>query len=264
MRAGGLPAESPPKSSPKLVQNPVAPASAPGQDLAAFKPFSAGGYLIRESESPEVFEHFRRLKRPVLQTAFGPLAGAQSQLLTITSPLAGAGKTFVSINLAHTLALEKDRAVLLIDTDSTQRCLTRQLGLSDRAGFFELINDAHSRLDDVVCRTDVPGLSVVPAGAMLADSLERLNSSRCKAVFRQILADNPARIVIMDGPPLLVTSEGPAIASYAGQILLVIEAGNTATSSFRASLELLDRQKPIGLILNKATGTLGFGFYDPE
>ena len=104
-------------------------------------------------------------------------------------------------------------------------------------------------------------LSVLPSGQKVADSLERLNSSRCRETFRQILAGDPSRILILDGPPLLMTNEGPSVAALAGQILLVVEAGVTPKSSITTSLELLDLEKPIGMILNKTPGRLGPDFY---
>jgi MinD-like ATPase involved in chromosome partitioning or flagellar assembly len=157
--------------------------------------------------------------------------------------------------------MEKDRDVLLVDTDNANPSLSRQLGLLDRPGLFDVINDASIALKDAICRTELPGLYLLPAGRTATDSLERLNSERCRQVIGEILAMLAGGIVILDAPPLLMTNEAPAVAALAGQFLLVVEAGVTPRSTVSKSLEALDQQKPIGLILNKAPGHGELGSY---
>ncbi len=236
------------------------PPAAPGA-IIPFKRFGTGGSLVTESADRSIYEQFRRIKRPLLQCAFGHLAEAGSQIVMVTSPLQGAGKTFVASNLAYVLAQEKDRTILLVDTDNANPTLSRQLGLLGRPGLYDVLHDAEMTLEDAVHRTDVPGLFVLPAGRQASDSLERLNSERCREVLAQGLANHPGGIVILDAPPLLMTNEAPAVAALAGQYLLIVEAGVTSRSSVSKSLELLDDQKPIGLVLNKAPGYGELGSY---
>jgi Mrp family chromosome partitioning ATPase len=158
-----------------------------------FPRFDAGGSLVTEVTDPKIYEQFRRLKRPLLQCAFGPLATPGTQTIMITSPLQGAGKTFVSSNLAYALALEKDRNVLLIDTDNANPTLTRQMGLIGRPGLYDLISDTALTLEQVVCQTDIPGLWILPAGKTAPDSLELLNSHRCQEIFQSTRRARPQR-----------------------------------------------------------------------
>jgi len=251
-----------PLSAPKPEPKPAA-APAAGNAPVSFAKLVTSGILVTESADRKIFEQFRRLKRPLLQCAFGPLAEAGAQIIMVTSPLQGAGKTFVASNLAHVLAMEKDRTVLLVDTDSANPSLTRQFGLQGQPGLFDVITDSGITLEQAISRTDIPGLFVLPAGRTAADSLERLNSDRCRTALAEILANHPGGIVILDAPPLLVTNEAPAVAALAGQFLLVVQAGVTPRSSISKALELLDESKPIGLILNKATGQGELGSYYP-
>ncbi len=260
IKAAERPVE-PGKPGPQPVAKMPRPAPAALEATIPFPRFGTGGSLVTESADRNIYEQFRRLKRPLLQCAFGPLAEAGAQIVMVTSPLQGAGKTFVASNLAYVLAMEKDRTVLLVDTDSANPSLTRQLGLLGRPGLFDVIHDSETTLEDAVCRTDVPGLFVLPAGRPASDSLERLNSDRCREVLAQGLAKHPGGIVILDAPPMLVTNEAPAVAALAGQFLLVVAAGVTPRSSVSKSLEMLDEQKPIGLILNKAPGHGEIGSY---
>jgi receptor protein-tyrosine kinase len=233
------------------------------EQIVLFPRLDTGGSLVTEIADPKVYEQFRRLKRPLLQCAFGPLATPGTQIIMITSPLQGAGKTFVSSNLAYALALEKDRNVLLIDTDNANPTLTRQMGLTGRPGLYDLISDTALGLEQVVCRTDVPGLWLLPAGKTAADSLELLNSRRCQEIFQQLAERDPSGIIILDAPPLLITNEAPAVTALAGQFLLVVEAGVTPRSSVTRSLEILDTKKPVGLVLNKARSQGELGSYYP-
>jgi protein-tyrosine kinase len=222
--------------------------------VVALSRLDTGGGLVTEIADPKVYEQFRRLKRPLLQCAFGPLATPGTQVIMISSPLQGAGKTFISSNLAYALALEKDRNVLLIDTDNANPSLSRQMGLMGRPGLYDLISDTALTLEQVVCQTDTPGLWLLPAGKTAPDSLELLNSHRCQEIFRQLADRDPHGIIILDAPPLLITNEAPAVTALAGQFLLVIEAGVTPKSSVTRSLQILGTQKPVGLVLNKAHG----------
>lgn len=231
--------------------------------IVVFPRLDTGGSLVTELTDPKVYEQFRRLKRPLLQCAFGPLATPGTQTIMVTSPLQGAGKTFISSNLAYALALEKDRNVLLIDTDNANPTLTRQIGLIGRPGLYDLISDTALTLEQVVCQTDIPGLWILPAGKTAPDSLELLNSHRCQEIFRQLAERDPDGIIILDAPPLLITNEAPAVTVLAGQFLLVVEAGVTPKSSVTRSLEILDTKKPVGLVLNKAHAHGELGSYYP-
>lgn len=249
--------------SPSRVTPLPRPAHETSGEVVAFPRLDTGGSLVTEIADPKVYEQFRRLKRPLLQCAFGPLAGPGTQTIMITSPLQGAGKTFVSSNIAHALALEKDRNVLLVDTDNANPSLTRQLRLTGHPGLYDLISDPKLALEDVVHGTDIPGLWVLPAGKTATDSLELLNSHRCQEIFCQLADRDPNGIIILDAPPLLITNEAPAVALLAGQFLLVVESGVTPKSSVTRALELLDKNKPIGLVLNKARGYGQLSSYYP-
>jgi protein-tyrosine kinase len=255
---------APPPAAPSVAR--VAPVTgpaddAPGQTVVGFIKRRSGTGPITQAADRGIYEQFRRLKRPLLQCAFGPLAEPGAQIIMVTSPLQGAGKTFVSGNLAHVLAMEKDREVLLVDTDNANPTLSRQLGLLGKPGLYDILNDSSIALRDAILKTDLPGLYVLPAGGTATDSLERLNSARCRDAMTEILTTHPGAIIILDSPPLLMTNEAPAVAALAGQYLLIIEAGVTPRSAVSKSVELLDQQKPIGLILNKAPGFGDLGSY---
>jgi receptor protein-tyrosine kinase len=169
----------------------------------------------------------------------------------ITSAMPGAGKTFLSANLSQALALERDRTALLIDADDTRATISRALGLQGSRGFFDVLHEKGSSLDQVIHPTDIPGLNFVPAGARYDDALELLTSNRARELIAQLVAANPNRLIVVDCPPLLGTPNAAAIAALAGQVLVVVESGETSQQVINQALELLNRDKPIGLVLNK-------------
>ena len=218
---------------------------------ASYEGLRESGFLVDGDAEPALVSQLRHLKRSVLKCAFGPLAESRSNLVLVTSPLPGAGKTYLSANLGQILSIERDRSALLVDADNTRGTLTRALKLRERQGFFDWLHDPALRFEDLVLETEQPALRVLPTGRSYSDSLELLGSQRAVDVLAQMMAAAPNQLIVMDGPPLLATPDGAALAALAGQVLLVIEAGVTTEASVEQSLKLLDTDKPIGLVLNK-------------
>lgn len=238
---------------------------------ASYEGLRDSGFLVDGQAEPGLVSQLRHLKRSVLKCAFGPLAEQRSNLVLVTSPLPGAGKTYLSANLGQILSIERDRSVLLLDADNTRATLTRALKLRDKPGFFDWLHDPALGFEDVVLETEQPGLRVLPTGKAYSDSLELLGSQRAIDVLAKIMAGAPNQLIVMDGPPLLATPDGAALAALAGQVLLVVEAGVTTEDTVAQSLKLLDTEKPIGLVLNKipasrllaATGAYYYYSYSP-
>lgn len=235
---------------------PAKPRVAPPADqrpstTAAFEPLTTSGFLQIEPGDPASRAELRHLKRSILQSAFGALADSGANVVMITSAMPGAGKTFMSANLAQALAMERDRTTLLIDADDTRATLSRAMGLHGGRGFFDVLQDDTLSLDACRYTSDIPGLDFVPAGHRFDDSLELLTSNRARELIRQLAEEDRNRLVLIDCPPLLGTPNAVAISALAGQILVVVEAGASTGPSVTQALDLLNRDKPIGLVLNK-------------
>ncbi len=211
------------------------------------------GQFETQLTDPVFVNQFRQLKRSILRASFGPLAEPGANLLIITSALPNAGKTFIARNVAQALSHERDRNVLLVDTDNAKRTLTNALELNDRPGFFDLLSDESLSIDELIVHTPLPNLDVMAAGGRYADSSELLSSRRAKAVVTRLAQDDPDRLVIFDAPPLLATPDAPALADLGGLFLLVVEAGATTRRDIEQALEIFGEKNTVGLILNKAT-----------
>ena len=86
----------------------------------------------------------------------------------------------------------------------------------------------------------------------------------CSAVVRELATRYSDRLIILDGPPLLATSEAEALASQVGQIVLVVEAGRTSHEELRQTLEMLSPNKAVNVVLNKVQHWGQFGDFSGE
>ncbi|ABM62287.1 XrtA-associated tyrosine autokinase [Halorhodospira halophila] len=208
-------------------------------------------------------EEFRLMKRPLLDNAFGrhgmPVVD-KGRLIMVTSAVPGEGKTFSTINLALSIAMEVDRTVLVVDADVARPSVPRTLGFAADRGLMDLLTDSDLRLPDVLLRTDIPDLSVLPAGRPHGRSTELLASQGMTDLLEEIHERYPDRVILFDSPPLLSTSEPSVLAREMGQVLLVIEAEGTAQTAVMRAAELLEGCDVVLTMLNKATGHGGLGY----
>jgi protein-tyrosine kinase len=126
---------------------------------------SANGYVTPAAARSRLAEEFRVIKRPLLTNARGKSAAsiAHANRIMITSALPGEGKTYVSLNLAMSIAMELDTSVMLVDADASRPAVLERLGLQPSRGLFDLLADPALTLDECVLATNVERLSILPA-----------------------------------------------------------------------------------------------------
>jgi len=200
-----------------------------------------------------LLEDFRIIKRPLLQRAFGERSptGKPGNLIMVTSSLPGEGKTYTAINLAMSIAMELDHTVLLVDADVARPSVLRTLGLPNQRGLMDILVDDKLDMADVMLRTNVDTLSILPAGTSTPRATELLASSTMSNLVNEIANRYPDRIVIFDSPPLLLTSESRVLASHMGQIVMVVEAQTTTQHAVKEALSQLEGFDNVNLIYNK-------------
>lgn len=223
----------------------------------------AAGVLAPEDEERLLVQQYRQIKRPLVANALGRGTPKlpNGQLIMLASALPGDGKTFTSVNLALSLAMEKDVRILLVDADVAKPHISKIFGVEDEPGLLDVLRDEHVDVDSVIMSTDIPGLSILPAGRASETATELLASSRMEAVIAQLGARDTMRIVLFDSPPLLLTTESRALASQVGQIVLVVAAGVTPQQAVLDALELLGEGKSIGLVLNQSDEGANAGYH---
>lgn len=204
-------------------------------------------------ERTPIAEGFRRIKRHILANAANPNA-ALANLVIVTSSLAGEGKTFCAINLAISVALEMDHAVLLVDADVAKPSVPQVLGFEAEKGLMDVLLDRGIDLADVMCKTNIDKLSLLPAGKVDLRASELLASDAMRMLLREMAARYRDRIIIFDSPPLLAASEAGVLAHQMGQIVIVVEAGRTTEAVLKEALGRIESSNVAGLVLNKGKG----------
>jgi exopolysaccharide/PEP-CTERM locus tyrosine autokinase len=223
------------------------------------------GFLAPGPDQRRLAEQYRVIKRPLMRNASAdrdpPLP--RGNLLMVASALSGEGKTFTCLNLSLSVARERDWDVVLVDADCSKPHLTRLFAAEQERGLIDLLREPSLSFDTVVMPTDVPGLSLVPAGAHDDHASELLASKRMSELCAS-LAQGVGRIIVFDSSPLLMTSEAAALAQQVGQIVVVVRANETPRPAVLAALEKLDSSKAVACVLNQGYGSasgLGYGEY---
>ena len=224
---------------------------------------SRAGFLTPESGRSQLAEEMRHIKRPLLLNAVGASKESLgSNLIMVTSSRPSEGKSYTSLNLAMSIAKERDKTVLLVDADVAKPGVTRVLGLESEKGLVEYLVDDELTLAEVMLKTNVPNFRFIPAGRRHIHSTELLASDGMIALVKDLSKRYPDRIVIFDSPPLLATSEAAVVASLVGQVVMVVEAEKTTKQELDEALSLIDQNnKYVGLVLNKARGSFGTDYY---
>ena len=221
------------------------------------------GFLAPEKYQRRMADEYRRIKRPLIANAFGigvpALEGGN--LILVTSAMSGEGKTHTCLNLALSLAAERDRTVLLVDGDVPKPHISRLLGVADQPGLLDAVGEPPTPLDELIIRTDIPRLSVLPAGQWKDHATELLSSGRMRDLCRELAERYPDRIILFDSSPLLAATEAQAIAAVVGQVAIVIAENTTERAQVASALSLLDENKPINAILNKSRQGGGGSYY---
>lgn len=223
------------------------------------------GMVTPDGERTQLSEEFRLIKRPLLSNAFRRDGKAikHGNMIMVTSALPGEGKTFTAINLATSIALERDQTVLLVDADVAKASIPEFLGIPYEKGLLDVLADSSVQLSDVMIRTQIENFSILPAGRRHRNSTELLASEAMRKLVEELATRYPDRIVVFDSPPLLATSEASVLASHMGQIVMVVETGKTPQEALREALTHVEQCEFVGLVMNKGSAGArdSYGYY---
>jgi protein-tyrosine kinase len=213
------------------------------------------GFIIPDSPIDTLAEEFRLVKRQLLLRA-GDQPGertAKDRMILVCSAQPNEGKTFCAVNLALSLASERDSEVLLVDADVAKPQVLSTLGLPSSGGLIDAISDPSLDVERLIVRTDIPKLSVLPAGKATNDDTELLSSARAAEIIAGLATANERRIVIIDSAPALAASPAAVLAHRVGRILMIVRADRTKEADLQEAIALLDGCNDISLLLNAAS-----------
>jgi len=221
-----------------------------------FVKLQAAGFITPDSSRTTSTEAVRGIKRQLLKTAFphgrkGVSGGNNhDNVIMVTSAMPGEGKTFIALNLAMSFCAERDLFVLLIDGDGHRRNLGGLLGAREGGGLVDILVDKTLQVGDLIQRTSIANLSFVSGGRSHPHSAELLSSKQFGLLMQDLSARYPDRIIIIDTPPVLASTEAVVLSGHVGQTVVVVEKDRTTGRQFQRTLEMLEGGRNIGCVLN--------------
>jgi protein-tyrosine kinase len=211
----------------------------------------AAGIMTPDAPRSRLADEFRVIKRPLIENASRGTGIRNGNLIIVTSALPGEGKSFTAANLAMSIAMEMDRTVLLVDADVARPSLPRMLGLPPVQGLLDLLLDDTLDVSDVLMKTNVETLSILSSGTPHPRATELLASEAMKRLLEEMAQRYSDRLIIFDSPPLLVTTEARVLASHMGQVLMVVQAEQTASADVTQALNTIEACPIKLMMLNK-------------
>lgn len=254
------------KAVPSMAIPPVAPpmaepVAAPLRPRASSLPVAVidrdclreSAFIVPDGPVTSISEEFRIIKRRLLASVLAEAnagLGLAAQRILICSAQPNEGKTYSAINLALSIATERDHDVVLVDADFAKPSILSSLGITGQRGLMDALADPAVAVEDCIIPTDIDGLSVLPAGRQTNTDSEYLASSRTLEVLARLTEGHPGRIVIFDSPPLLAASPAATLAQHVGHALMVVRADVTSERALRDALGLISGCNQIQLLLN--------------
>lgn len=206
--------------------------------------------LLTHESSDVVAEHVRIIRTSVLHSRLNELPSC----ILVTSAGEGEGKTTLSVNLAIALAQLENTRVLLIDADLRKPAHRYIYGIQregmDTKGLASCLA-GRATLREVMYRTDVANLSVIPRGERPSNPSELLHSKQLKQLLNRCREEGYH--VILDAPPVLLVTDPVILASQVDGVLLVASAGQTTREACRSAIDQLTSGggKMLGIVLQK-------------
>jgi Mrp family chromosome partitioning ATPase len=202
----------------------------------------------------------RGIRREIGKLLSGRRSSQRGTVIVMTSAMPGEGKSFLSVALARVFATGQDRKVVLVDGDLPKRHLTQLLGTSELPGLIECMADGRA-ISDVLCPTDHPAMTFVPAGKWRPDAPDLISSSKLDGILESFRQCDERHVFLIDTAPVLAFGETAYLAERADLVVLTIRAGKTPRAAADEALRKLAADRPLALVLNGQEGSVLDSYY---
>jgi capsular exopolysaccharide synthesis family protein len=189
-------------------------------------------------------EQFRKLKTQIFHWSPNP-----PHILLVTSTLPGEGKTVVSVNLALAISQEIHKKAILVDADLRKPSIHLESQRHSKGLSSYLLGQTHS--SEILVNSDIENLWFVPAGPSPKKSAELIGTTRMKELLTSLREFGDDTYVIIDSSPILATAEPTLLSKMVEGVILVVMADRTPRAIIRRAIQLIDRQKIVGIVFNQ-------------
>ena len=194
---------------------------------------------------PESFvaEQFRSLRARLDALA----AERPTRTIAVTSAMPGEGKTTAALNLALVTSMSLGRRVLLVDCDLRRPKVHVALGLQPEYGLAEVLT-GDAPLDRAVMKVDGTNLEVLPVRGTPSNPSELLGSEQMRVLVEELARSYDQ--IIFDTPPTLAMPDAKTVSELVDGLVFVVRADQTPQDDVAAALDILDRRRILGVVLN--------------
>ncbi len=210
--------------------------------------------LLTDPQAPEC-EQYRTLRTEIFHAA----ARKQTQIIIVTSALAGEGKTSTVLNLAFAIAQSKEKRVLVIDGDLRRPNIASYLGIRPTVGLVEALNGETDIFGSLFC-LDEQDLYVMPVVRESNNPTELLSSERFNGIIAQLR--EYFDFVLVDSPPVMPFADSRLLANHADAVILVVRAGMALYETVEKAIAALPQSRILGVVLNGAEHIKDADYYN--
>ncbi len=189
------------------------------------------GILAIEDKEDLAIESLRSLRT----TLYFALLEAKNNIILITGPSPGVGKSFISVNLAAVMA-DAGKKILLIDGDMRKGTVHKYLGASKENGLSEVIVNTVT-VEKAIRKIPQANFDFIPTGEIPPNPSELLLHAHFGAFLEDIAKQYD--LVIIDSPPVLAVTDAAIICRMVSATFMVVKAGEHPMRELEQSIKRL-------------------------
>lgn len=196
-------------------------------------------------DDERILNAMRELRTSVLQKL-----EADKRIIMITATNDDGGGSFVSRNLAAAIALDEGKTALIIDCNLKCPDISDLAECRDNPGLRGFLQDTTINPSDIICRTGIPRLRIIPSGNGEEENHELFTSNRLRLLLIELKKRYPERYIVLDAPSITSDADVRILLEVCDYVALVVPFGKTTTSKIIESARLIGKDKFLGLIFN--------------
>lgn len=202
--------------------------------------------IHRNDSVREQADAFRELRTRLLA------AGGERNFVTLVAPIShGCGGSFVARNLAAAFAFDDTKTSLLIDCDVLHPSQHSALRVdTSGGGLMDYLEDSSLDVANVLYRTGVPRLRLIPSGRQRETTGESFSSFRMRAMIDSVRSRYPDRYLVLDSPSVLGSPDARILSELADMVVLVAGYGLVTPEKIEAALASFPPEKVAGVVFN--------------